>query len=170
MNRLLIALASACFAVTACHAEAVFKCDRDEGVVYQATTCERVAQESAPRVPAAFTEPRTAAPAIAETESATMLSAPTLRPAILTPTRSKIQPGTSELWVLNNRRWGKPQHISRNREARAWHEHWTYTTGPNSGVRLHFINGSLADVEDTEQPAATPPALNLILATASGEH
>lgn len=56
----------------------------------------------------------------------------------------------SDLQILNNRRWGKPQHISRNRDARTWHEYWDYRTGANGGKQLHFINGALAGIEDLE--------------------
>jgi len=69
-------------------------------------------------------------------------------------TRAEFQLGVLDLHVLNNRRWGKPQRVTRNREARAWHEYWAYETGPNAGMQLHFVNGRLAGVESTDQPAS----------------
>ena len=65
-----------------------------------------------------------------------------------------LQPGMTDLQVLNNRRWGKPQRITRNREARAWHEHWNYEAGPNGGKRLHFVNGKLVDLATLDSPVS----------------
>ena len=56
----------------------------------------------------------------------------------------------SDLQVLNNRFWGKPQRITRNRAPRAWHEYWKYEAGANRGKQLHFINGKLVGIEDLE--------------------
>ena len=77
------------------------------------------------------------------------------RPDPKDSTRTEIQLGTLDLHVLNNRRWGKPQRITRSREARAWHERWAYQAGPNAGMQLHFVNGRLAGVEGIEPPAST---------------
>jgi len=72
---------------------------------------------------------------------------PAASPAVYSR-KDKLQTGMSDLQVLNNRRWGKPQRITRNRDARAWHEQWSYETGANGGKQLHFINGMLASVDD----------------------
>ena len=57
--------------------------------------------------------------------------------------------------VLNNRRWGTPQRITRKREARVWHEYWKYESGPDGGHQLHFINGRLAGAEAIPPPVAS---------------
>ena len=56
----------------------------------------------------------------------------------------------SDLQVLNHRRWGKPQRITRNRQARAWREVWSYPNGPSGDTRLHFVNGMLASVANLQ--------------------
>ncbi|MCY7389388.1 MAG: DUF2845 domain-containing protein [Burkholderiales bacterium] len=76
-------------------------------------------------------------------------------------TRAEFQLGVLDLHVLNNRRWGKPQRITRSREARAWHEYWAYQTGPNAGMQLHFVNGRLAGVENTDPPAPEASATRI---------
>lgn len=69
-------------------------------------------------------------------------------------TRAEFQLGIHDLQVLNNRRWGKPQRITRSREARAWHEYWAYETGPHAGTKLHFVNGRLAGIESADPPSS----------------
>ena len=82
-------------------------------------------------------------------------NAPAARLAVISR-NDKLQTGMSDLQVLNNRRWGKPQRITRNRDARAWHEQWSYETGANGGRQLHFINGLLASVDDLVPPGPHP--------------
>ena len=74
-------------------------------------------------------------------------------PITIQSRHDELPVGVSDLQVLNNRRWGKPQRITRNREGHAWHEQWSYDTGANGGKQLHFLNGTLARVENI-QPAA----------------
>jgi hypothetical protein len=81
--------------------------------------------------------------------------------------RERLQSGMSDMQVLNHRRWGKPQRITRNREARAWHEHWLYESGANAGSQLHFINGRLAEIADPEP--YVPPASSLNTAMVAAE-
>ena len=164
MKRLLTSIASAFLAVSVCQAETVFKCTTESGVAFQAVPCADVSADATLPPSATVSATQLAAPStpINETTAAAVLVAPaetnaalrlgTPSPTIINAARSKIQIGTSDLWVLNNRRWGKPQRISRNREARAWHEYWNYETGANSGVQLHFINGKVASVNEIGSP------------------
>jgi hypothetical protein len=81
--------------------------------------------------------------------------------------REGLQAGMSDLQVLNHRRWGKPQRITRNRDTRSWHEHWNYENGANAGTKLHFVNGRLADIAEPEP--YMPPANSLNIAVVAAE-
>jgi hypothetical protein len=162
MKRLLTSIASAFLTISVCHAETVFKCTTESRVAFQSVPCVDGSADAALLPSAAINETTAAAvlPAPAETNVAIRSGSP----PIINAARGRIQIGTSDLWVLNNRRWGKPQRISRNREARAWHEYWNYETGANSGVQLHFINGKVARVNEIEAPASSLPEAKLIYA------
>ena len=159
MQRFLIPLATTLLAISVCHAEAGFLCAADNGVTRRAQLCaegdatvqrlkhENDAEASPPSAPA----------------KATIASGPLAGPAppnrapaerlTIDSRRDELLAGMTDLEVLNNRRWGKPQRIARNREARGWHEHWSYDTGANGGKQLHFINGTLDRVENIAPPA-----------------
>ena len=76
------------------------------------------------------------------------------KPAAANPNRGTLRVGTSDMMVLNNRRWGKPQRITRSREPGGWHEYWRYGTDTTGGKQLHFVNGMLKTIEDIEPPPA----------------
>lgn len=176
MKRLVISLASAFLAIPVCHAQTVFKCTTKSGAAFQAVPCadvfvddplpsSKMISATQPAAPSAPINETTAAAVLpAPAESTVAIRSGTPSPTIINAARSKIQIGTSDLWVLNNRRWGKPQRISRNREARAWHEYWNYETGANSGVQLHFINSKVASINDIEAPISSLPEAKLIYA------
>lgn len=164
MTRFDFPLATALFLATACHAEGVFKCTAPEsGVSFQATPCAEGAVMVLALAPSARAPGRPAEDATAETPDST---APFARVAIHS-SRDQLHAGMSDLQVLNNRRWGKPQRITRNRDARAWHEYWAYQTGANGGRQLHFVNGMLAGIEDLVRPA--PPVSMASAAIIEGE-
>lgn len=157
MKCLLLALAMSFFVVPASLADVIFKCAAEVGVIIQSTPCGDVnSVAAAPPLPLK-----------AEVDDGNVKSAlgtsvgPAPPTAVLsvqpvTTTVQEILPmGITDMQVLNNRRWGKPQAITRNREARAWHEYWQYKTGANGGRQLHFINGKLVDISNLEPAIQT---------------
>ena len=146
MKRLLIPFAVNFFVVTASHAADIIKCTTASGVTYQTAPCAGSAAQIL------------AIPPSARTETASDEDVGGVAPAQTTasgredidPSHGRLNVGTPDMVVLNNHRWGKPQRISRNREARAWHEYWNYETGTNGGKQLHFVNGRLAGIADLE--------------------
>ena len=163
MKRFLIPLTAALFAVPACFAESVFKCTTEAGVTFQSTPCAEGLTTVLFIPPSAKAEANLNEAAEADKLRPVAGPLPPLAaqptPTAAQPVRAAIQsgggelrPGISDIQVLNNRRWGKPHKITRNRAPRAWHEYWTYETGANGGKQLHFVNGKLANVADLQQP------------------
>ena len=163
MKRFLIPLTAALFAIPACFAESVVKCTTKSGVTFQSTPCAEGLTTVLAIQPSAIAEANLNE--AAETDKLHPVAGPLPPlaaqppPAAAQPIRAvlysggnELHPGISDIQVLNNRRWGKPQKITRNRAPRAWHEYWTYDTGANGGKQLHFVNGKLANVEDLQQP------------------
>jgi len=155
LQQLQISLAAIIFAASASHAQdSVFKCTEGTGVSFQSSPCEEgpsMVKISSARYDQDADEETDAAPAVKA------LPPRSARPAIFSRS-DRLEPGMSDLQVLNNRRWGKPQRITRNRESMAWHEHWAYLTGANGGKQLHFVNGILIHVENIE-PADEAPGM-----------
>lgn len=112
----------------ASHAEVTIKCVVGSSVSFQDTPCAG--------------------------ESAQAQSLPP-DPSVVSSSRGKLQIGVSDLMVLNNRRWGTPQRITRKREARVWHEYWNYDSGADGRHQLHFINVRLADAGVIPPPVIT---------------
>ncbi len=175
MKVFFIPLAATLFVATACNAEGIFKCITESGVAYQATVCAggAIATEVelsagppariaiGPEDDAATAVPGPAAPAampVVHPAAGPSQPVPARRASgnNVNSSRDQLQAGMSDLQVLNNRRWGKPQRITRTRDSRAWHEHWDYETGANGGKQLHFVNGTLAGIEEINQLASTP--------------
>ena len=153
MKLVIAPLVAALLVAPACMAESIIKCTSDSGVTYQTTPCTGGATT------VILLQTLTKADVHSDEEVVPALPA---RMALQGQTdakssRDELQVGITDLQVLNDRRWGKPQRITRNREARAWHEHWTYRTGTNGGKQLHFVNGKLTDVADMHPPL---PKLN----------
>ena len=144
MKRLVIPLAAIFLCPLASHAGGVFKCITENSVIWQDVACtvngDDLQTPPARNVIVMRREEGEAGDA-ARRSGANDVS------------QDKLQVGISDLLVLNNRRWGKPQRITRSREARTWHEYWNYATGVNGGKQLHFVNGRLASVADIEPPA-----------------
>ena len=151
MNLALAPLVAALLVAPACMAESVIKCTSESGVTYQTTPCT----DGATKV--VLLQPLARADLHSDVEVAAALPArmPLQGQSDAKSSRDELQVGITDLQVLNNRRWGKPQRITRNREARAWHERWTYNTGANGGKQLHFVNGKLTAVADLE-PSLPP--------------
>lgn len=120
MKNFIIPLAITFLVPLAAHAEGPIKCVTGSSVSFQDTPCSGEGVEAQPL---------------------------SQDPSVVTASRGKLQVGVSDLLVLNNRRWGTPQRITRKREARVWHEYWNYESGAEGGHRLHFINGRLAGAE-----------------------
>ena len=131
MKRCFIPLVVTLLIPLASQAEGTFRCNTGTGVAYQDVACTA--------------------------ERAEVRILPTDVDGIAF-SRGKLQVGLPDLLVLNHRRWGTPQHITRNREANAWHEYWNYEIGANGGKQLHFVNGRRAGVEDIEPSA---PAVSM---------
>ena len=167
-----------------CQADVIVKCANGVGVTYQTSPCAEgnvtslispsvasvngvgnepdgttVMRPIAGPAPPAMSKPGSANAAVQI--PATPIEADTLAK------REGLQSGMSDMQVLNHRRWGKPQRITRNREGRAWHEHWLYESGANAGSQLHFINGRLAEIADPEP--YVPPANSLNAAKVNAE-
>ena len=149
MKRFLLPIAASLFVSQVCLAEGVYKCTSEAGVTYQSAPCT----DGFTTVLVAPPGDNVVARAGLDSVAALAPSIQAVPPSIYT-NADGLQPGMTDLQVLNNRLWGKPQRITRNREARAWHEHWTYDVGPNGGKRLHFVNGKLADVATLESPVS----------------
>lgn len=128
MKHFLIPLAIIFLVPLASHAEGTIKCVAGSSVTFQDTAC---------------------------VEEGAEVPTPQLDPTVVTSSRGKLQIGVSDLVVLNNRRWGTPQRITRKREARVWHEYWRYESGADGGHQLHFINGRLAGAEAIPPPVAS---------------
>ncbi len=161
MNRLqFVCVLSLCVSPLS-HAEEIFKCNTDTGVTYQNQPCTEgtsiLLLRSAPSKPDAQSD--------AEGVAVIPDQKPVPPPGRTALTGGELRDGMSDMQILNNRNWGKPQRITRNRQPRAWHEYWNYETGANSGKRLHFINGRLARVEEQESPTqvADKPEIEAIV-------
>ncbi len=128
MKQFLIPLAITFLVSLASHAEGTIKCVAGSSVSFQDTPCAGESAEAQALPP---------------------------DPSVVTSSRGKLQVGVSDLMVLNNRRWGKPQRITRKREARVWHEYWNYDSGVYGRHQLHFINGRLADAGVISPPVMT---------------
>lgn len=180
MKRFFIPLAVGLFVAPACHADSIFNCTTGSGVSFQSMPCMVVAVNDVALPPLVrggvrsteYDEAPVAAPVPAVPASllpgpqAHLIkavahpvagpAAPGVLPAnhdVINSRRDQLQAGMSDLQVLNNRRWGKPQRITRDRDARAWHEYWRYETGANGGTQLHFVNGTLASIDNIVPPA-----------------
>jgi hypothetical protein len=140
MKRILFPLAITLLVPITAFAENAGKCTTARNVTQEETRCTADAAQTLS--PSADSE-RRSEDGVAGKEPASLSSE---------AARGKLQIGIPDLLVLNNRHWGKPQRITRNRETRAWHEYWHYE-GANGGTQLHFINGRLASVADVEPPA-----------------
>lgn len=152
MTRLLFSVAVLQFVAQACYADGIYKCTTDAGVTYQSTRCTvgatKVLVPPSPRTDLLPEDGSTGAlPGVAPSGRMLMNSS-----------SAELQTGMSDLLVLNNRQWGKPQRITRNRVARAWHEYWNYELGSNGGKRLHFVNGRLMDIDEMDLPLRTASA------------
>ncbi len=152
MKLTLTSLTATLLFASVANAQSVVGCADGDGVTFQATPCP----EGSTTVPTSI--PVSAPTAPSQTAVETIEEKPAAAPVRKMPrfryaihsSYDQLRVGMSDLHVLNNRRWGKPQHISRNRENRAWHEYWEYKTGANGGKQLHFVNGVLADIEELE--------------------
>lgn len=174
MNRFLIALAFTLMMASTCHAAGTFICNTDSGVSFQAMPCPEGSNEGSALAPSARVEMPVDEDAVVVASVPAAGMAPGPVPVAAKPSRGHLQVGISDMQVLNNRHWGKPQHITRNREARAWHEYWTYEAGVNDAMELHFVNGKLvsfagvasaASINDLQLPAPTgtlTPAVMLV--------
>ena len=160
LQQLQISLAAIIFAASACHAkDDVFKCTEGTGVSFQSSPCD----EGAAMIK--ISSAKHELDADEETDAAPVVKAApprSGRPTIFSRS-DLLEPGMSDLQVLNNRRWGKPQRITRNRESMAWHEHWAYLTGANGGKQLHFVNGILIHVENIEPLAEAPEMVSALM-------
>lgn len=156
-----ISLVAMALAAGTCYAEGdIFKCTVGHSVSFQSTPCE-VGAVSTKILSAKhdqkgeIDEDDDGAPAVK--------TPPPVRNNYrlnLYSRTDRLQAGMSDLQILNNRRWGKPQRISRSREASVgWHEYWTYQTGANGGKQLHFVNGILAEVDDIEPVVVEKPSM-----------
>ena len=149
MNRLhFIYVLSLCVAPLS-HAAEIFKCNTDAGVTYQDRLCTEGTSTLLLRTLPSKPDAQSDAGGVAVVADQKP-SAPPGRGAFKGV--GQLRGGMSDMQVLNNRNWGKPQRITRNREPRAWHETWTYETGANGNKRLHFVNGTLARVEERQPP------------------
>ncbi len=159
MKFVIAPLVAALLTAPACMAEAIIKCTSESGVTYQTTPCTGVATT------VILLQPLTKKDAHSDKVAVPALPA---RMALQgqtdgKPSRDELQVGITDLQVLNDRRWGKPQRITRNREARAWHEHWTYRAGTNGGKQLHFVNGRLTGVADLDPPSPTLNRASMVM-------
>ena len=148
------------FVTPVCLAGGIFKCTDGSGVTYQSAPCtEGVSQ-------VVLATPTTKLDAsVNDGVSAATLAAPApAKQSGLLSSEDELQPGMSDLQVLNHRHWGKPQRITRNREARAWHEHWNYERGPSGGKRLHFVNAKLVAIATIEPPGQTVTTMSVVMA------
>lgn len=160
MNCFLIAFASTLMMASTCHAAGTFICNTHSGVSFQAMPCPEGSDEGSVLAPSARVEMPVDEDAVifASVPAADMVSSPV--PVAAKPSRGHLLIGIFDIQVLNNRHWGKPQRITRSREARAWHEYWAYEAGVNDAMELHFINGKLVSVasandNDPQLPAQT---------------
>ncbi len=157
-------LAATLLAASVCNAEGIVGCVNGESVTYQDAPCPQGAKVVPVSAPAS-TPAETAKPgAQPDDKTAPVPSVRTVQINRygINSNRPELQAGMLDSHVLNNRSWGKPQHISRNRQNRAWHEYWEYTAGANIGKQLHFVNGVLADIEDKEP---VPPPTRMATVT-----
>ena len=118
----LIFLAAALWMASTCHAQNVVGCTDGSGTTYQAPPCPTgtttMPTSIAMTAPSAVAETRTDV----RTDVVPAAAAPPPRVSVgrksIQSSRDELQVGMSDLQVLNNRRWGKPQKITRNREDR----------------------------------------------------
>lgn len=159
MKLVIASLVAALLAAPACMAESIVKCTSESGVTYQTTPCTGGATT--------VILLQTLTKADVHSDEVVVPAIPA-RMALQGQTDAKsssdeLQVGITDLQVLNDRRWGKPQRITRNREARAWHEHWTYRAGTNGGKQLHFVNGKLTGVADLDPPLPTLNRASMVM-------
>lgn len=157
MKRVLLPLAMSFFIAPASYADAIYQCPAGAGVILQSAPCNDDNSNAA--------TPEPPSKEAVDAENATTVRGPSVGPAPPVPVAlvkpanptvgEELPVGITDMQVLNNRRWGKPQAITRNREARAWHEYWQYKTGANGGKLLHFVNGRLVDINDLEPAMQT---------------
>ena len=134
------------FVSPVCLAGSIFKCTAGRGVTYQSAACT----EGTLQVVLATPTTKLDANVDDGVSDATLAAPAPAKQSGISLIEVGLQPGISDLQVLNNRHWGKPQRITRNREARAWHEYWNYDRGPVSGTRLHFVNARLVAIATIE--------------------
>lgn len=139
-NRLTIWLSLLCLAYPLTGETAIYKCTEDNSVVYRDTPCEtgRASMLLATVAPTRPVEPYTGRP-------------PEFRPEPLPPSQlqsTAIALGMTDTQVLNMRGWGRPSKITRNKDAKAWHEEWSYVSRQDEQVQrqLQFTNGRLAAI------------------------
>jgi hypothetical protein len=58
----------------------------------------------------------------------------------------------SDTKVLNSRRRGCPQKITRHRADDGWHEEWTYSSRASEKTVFRFLNGKLMAVNSESAP------------------
>ena len=160
MKRFFIPIFATLFVTPFCLAEGIFKCTAGTGVTYQSAPCT----EGMSRVVLATPTTKQDASVDDGVSAATLAAPAPTRQSGLLSSEDELQPGMSDLQVLNHRHWGKPQRITRNREARAWHEYWNYERGPVSGTRLHFVNAKLIAIANIEPPAQSVATMSVVTA------
>lgn len=148
------------FVTPVCLAEGIFKCTAGTGVTYQSAPCTEGISQVVLATPTTKLDVSVNDGVSAVNFAAT---APAKQSGLLSG-EDGLQPGMSDLQVLNHRHWGKPQRITRSREARAWHEHWNYERGPYGGKRLHFVNATLVAVANIAPPAQTATSMSVVMA------
>ena len=153
MKRFFLPIFATVLVTPVCLAEGIFKCTAGTEVTYQSEPCT----EGISRV--VLSIPTTKLDASVNDG----VSTATAKQSGLLSSEDELQPGMSDLQVLNHRHWGKPQRITRNREARAWHEYWNYERGPVSGTRLHFVNAKLIAIANIEPPAQTATTMSVVM-------
>ena len=160
MKSFLMPIFASLFVTPVCLAGGIFKCTDGSGVTYQSAPC---AEGTLQVVLATPTTKRDAN--VNDSVLAATLAAPApAEQSGISLIEVGLQPGISDLQVLNDRHWGRPQRITRNREARAWHEYWNYQRGPASGTRLHFVNAKLVNITRIESPGQTVATTSMVVA------
>ena len=159
MKSFLMPIFATLFMTPVCLAGGIFKCTAGTGVTYQSAPCTEGALQVVLVTPTTKLDASVKVGVLAAT-----LAAPApAKQSEISLIEVGLQPGISDLQVLNNRHWGKPQRITRNREARAWHEYWNYERGPVSGTRLHFVNAKLIAIANIEPPAQTATTMSVVM-------
>ena len=160
MKSFLIPIFATLFITPVCLAEGIFKCTAGTGVTYQSAPCTEGTLQVVLATPTTKLDA-----SVNDGISAATLAAPApAKQSGISLIEAGLQPGISDLQVLNDRHWGRPQRITRNREARAWHEYWNYERGPVSGTRLHFVNARLVEITSIESPGQTVATTSMVVA------